>query len=565
MKQIGMIGIVLLGCCLSLYAAEDISREIEIGQRYLHFPVKHKGKKRLVKAIVDGKSALEFTIELATGKPDYWVFLDVTEWGGETVNLQTTRHRGDPADLLGTVSPGDTIKNAVSIYQERLRPQFHFSSKRGWNNDPNGMVYYKGEYHLFYQHNPYGWAWGNMTWGHAVSTDLVHWTELSDAIHPDEMGTIFSGSAVIDTNNTAGFKTGDENPLVCIYTSAGGTNPLSKGVPFTQSIAYSNDRGRTFTKYEGNPIIEHINGGNRDPKVIWHEPSDRWVMALYLDKKEMGFFTSKNLKKWEYHSKIKCFHECPELFELPVDGDPGNKKWILYGGSGDCLIGQFDGKEFKPETEEIKFHYGDCFYASQTFTNIPESDGRRIQIAWGRVNAEGMPFNQMMLFPVRLTLHTTDEGLRLFAYPVDEIEKIHGEEIEWENGILDPGETDLPVLTGETLDIDAEFEVGDSEAFGLIVRGKPVTYDVQKQQLKYGNKTAPLKPVDGKIQLRLLIDRTTIELFANQGRVYMPLRAIPGKEPIMGVKLFSREGPTRVVSLEARELESIWRWSYLNR
>ena len=186
----------------------------------------------------------------------------------------------------------------VPLYQESLRPQFHFTSRTNWLNDPNGLVFYKGEYHLFFQHNPLGINWGNMTWGHAVSSDLLHWRQLDDAIAPDRLGTIFSGSAVIDWNNTAGLQTGTEKPLIAIFTSAGGTSTESNKQPFTQSIAASNDRGRTFRKYDHNPVLGHIIGGNRDPKVIWHAASKKWVMALYLDGDQYALFSSTDLKNW---------------------------------------------------------------------------------------------------------------------------------------------------------------------------------------------------------------------------------------------------------------------------
>jgi len=310
------------------------TREFLLQKKYLNFPVKNGAKKRYIHLIVDGKVVREFDIEMANEDPDFWVFLEVDEFKGKKATLRIDSYDTARAKGFDSVYQADTYIGEEKVYREKLRPQFHFTSKRGWNNDSNGMVYYDGEYHLFYQHNPYGWNWGNMTWGHAVSTDIIHWKELGDAIHPDHLGTIFSGSAVVDFNNTAGFQTGDEKVIVCIYTSAGGRNPMSKGQPFTQSIAYSNDRGRTWKVYEHNPVVGHINGRNRDPKVIWHTPTGQWVMALYLDKSEMGFFTSKDLKSWEFQSKIKCFNECPELFALPVDGNKDNEKWILYGGSG---------------------------------------------------------------------------------------------------------------------------------------------------------------------------------------------------------------------------------------
>ncbi|MBN2269069.1 MAG: GH32 C-terminal domain-containing protein [Sedimentisphaerales bacterium] len=538
--------------------AEEVeqARKFVVKKRYLNLPVKMGARKRIFRLIVDDKVVRDFDIELADGEPDFWVVLDVSEWKGKEVTLK--------ADSLGRVSKGlasveqsDSIKDSKDLYKERLRPQFHFTSRRGWNNDSNGLVYYRGEYHLFYQHNPYGWPWGNMTWGHAVSTDLVHWKELGDAIHPDKLGTIFSGSAVIDEHNTGGFQTGKEKPIVCFYTSAGGRNPESKGQPFTQSIAYSNDRGRTWTKYEGNPVIGHIRGGNRDPKVIWHEPTKKWVMVLYIEESEMAFFTSDDLKTWERHSEIKSYHECPELFELAVDGDENNKKWILYGGSGDYLVGQFDGEKFTKESESIQFQRGNCFYASQTFNNIPEEDGRRIQIAWGRIAMPGMPFNQQMLFPVSLSLQTTDEGIRMFAEPVREIEKIHGRKRSWKAETLKPGQNLFSGIEGDLFHIIAEFSVGERGEFGFVIRGTPVVYNVEKNEISCKGKGSKLMPAEGRIRLEILVDRTSIEIFGNDGRVYMPIGGILAEDN-KTLEIFTKAGSTVIESLEVYEVRSAW-------
>jgi sucrose-6-phosphate hydrolase SacC (GH32 family) len=535
------------------------SRKLLLQKKYLNFPVKNGAEKRFVRLIIDGKIVREFDIELAAAEPDFWVFLDISGFRNQAAVLSIDEFEPEQSRGFDAIYQADTFKGQENLYREKLRPQFHFTSRRGWNNDSNGMVYYDGEYHLFYQHNPYGWKWGNMTWGHAVSKDILHWKELGDAIHPDRLGTIFSGSAVVDVNNTAGFQTGDEKVIVCIYTSAGGRNPMSKGQPFTQSIAYSNDRGRTFRVYEDNPVLGHISGSNRDPKVIRHVPTEQWVMALYLDKNMMGFFTSDDLKSWEYQSKIECFHECPELFELPVDGDENNKKWILYGGSGDYLVGDFDGRQFRSETEEIRFHYGNCFYASQTFNNIPEEDGRRIQIAWGRVAMPDMPFNQMMLFPVTLRLQRTEEGPRMFAEPIREIERIHKRKRQWRKTILKPGDNLLSGLSGELFHIRAELRIDDDvEQTGFLIRDVPVVYNAQKQQLSCLKKTAPLKAVNGRIRLEILMDRTSIEIFGNRGRVYMPMGVILA-DNTKSLAIFAKGGNVEVESLDVYELYSVWR------
>ena len=565
MKKLLLVIFIATFICLNNVSAQDNnmtggkSRELLLKKKYLNFPVKNGAKKSLISLIIDGTVVREFEIELASDEPDFWVFLDISEFGNQKAVLRISKFEPDKDKGFDSIYQADTFEGKKNLYREKLRPQFHFTSRRGWNNDSNGMVYYDGEYHLFYQHNPYGWKWGNMTWGQAVSKDMVHWAELADAIHPDRLGTIFSGSAVIDVNNTARFQSGDEKVLVCIYTSAGGTNPMSKDQPFTQSIAYSNDRGRTMKVYEGNPILGHISGGNRDPKVIWHIPTGQWVMALYLDKKVMGFYTSDDLKSWEFQSKIECFHECPELFELPVDGNENNKKWILYGGSGEYLVGDFDGKQFNSQTDQIPFHSGNCFYASQTFNNIPKEDGRRIQIAWGRVAMPDMPFNQMMLFPVTLRLQTTEEGPRMFAEPIREIKQIQRRKRQWKNKTLKPGDNLLSGLSGELFRIQAELKIDDDvEETGFVIRDVPVVYNVKKQQLSCQKKTATLKSVNGKIRLEILVDRTSIEIFGNNGRVYMPMGVLLADNS-KSLEIFTKGGNTQVESLIVYKLGSVWR------
>jgi fructan beta-fructosidase len=537
-------------------AVVEKSSTMQFTKRYLNLPVKHGAARRRMDVLIDGKLVRQFEIELADEEPDYWVFLDIACFHGKQGTLWVNS-LGRRSRAFELIYQDDAIKEAKTFYREKNRQQFHFSSKRGWNNDTNGMVYYDGEYHLFWQHNPYGWNWGNMTWGHAVSKDMVHWKELGDAIHPDHLGTIFSGSAVVDENNTAGFRTGDEKVIICIYTSAGGTNFWSRGEPFTQSISYSNDRGRTWIVYEGNPVLGHINGSNRDPKVIWHKPTGRWVMVLYLDNRMMGFFSSSDLKSWTKHSELKCFHECPELFELPIDGDKDNTRWILYGGSGDYLIGDFDGKEFKPQGKAIRFQHGNCFYASQTFNNMPKSDGRRIQMAWGRIDTPGMPFNQCILFPVELTLQTTDEGVRMFAEPIREIENIHGSRHTWDKMTIGAGERQLSRLSGELFHVKSRFLAGDAKEFGFVIRGTRITYNVGKAQLTCRDRKATLKPVNGKVELELLVDRNSIEIFANSGRIYMPIGGILPEDD-KSLKLFSESGTTRLETLDVWELHSIW-------
>ena len=267
---------------------------------------------------------------------------------------------------------------------EQYRPQLHFSPLRGWNNDPNGLVWLDGEYHLYYQYNPNENKWGPMHWGHAVSRDLIHWEDLPIALYPDKLGTIFSGSAVVDWNNTAGF---GEGVIVAIYTSAGEKQ--------TQSIAYSTDKGRTFTKYEGNPVIPNPGINDfRDPKVFWHEDSEQWVMSLATGS-TISFYGSPNLKQWEKLSEFgegigshSGVWECPDLFPLVLDKE---KKWVLLVSNGGTpnggtatqyFVGKFDGREFcaDPAPYPLWLDSGRDNYASVTWSDEP--NGRRLVIGW---------------------------------------------------------------------------------------------------------------------------------------------------------------------------------------
>ncbi|NOX55898.1 MAG: glycoside hydrolase family 32 protein [Planctomycetes bacterium] len=463
--------------------------------------------------------------------------------------------------IMAEPPSGNAAKASFSsdeaLYHEIYRPQFHFTARENWHNDPNGLVWYKGEYHLFFQHNPRGIQWGNMTWGHAVSTDLVHWKQLDHAIYPDEHGTIFSGSAVVDHHNTAGFRTGDEAPIVAVFTYAGRFAKPPK--PFTQGIAYSNDRGRTWHKYEGNPVVDNLAPNNRDPKVFWHEPSKRWIMVLYLGQR--GKFTilhSNNLKQWKRVSDVEFpnGHECPELFELPVDGNPNDTRWVFWQGDGRHLIGRFDGTRFTPESEVLRGEWGKNCYAGQTWNDVP--DGRRIFIAWmagGRY--PGMRFNQQMTFPRRFTLRTTDDGLRLFAYPVREIEGLYRRKHKWSDQPLSPGEDPLEGLQGNLWDIDFVVEPRDARTVDLDIRGNRLRYDVQQQTLSGFGKTAPVAATGGKIHLRVLVDRTSIEVFANEGRIVMSFCYVPDltNRPL---KLSVTGGAAQIEKLEIRALRSIW-------
>jgi sucrose-6-phosphate hydrolase SacC (GH32 family) len=455
-------------------------------------------------------------------------------------------------------------------YNEKYRPQFHFTAEKGWLNDPNGLVFYDGQYHLFFQHNPFGTKWGNMTWGHAVSSDLVHWEQLPNALEPDAMGTMFSGSAVVDWENSAGFQTGNEKTLVAIYTAEGAC--VTPKAPTTQCIAFSNDKGMNWTKYSGNPVISEISPGNRDPKVFRFSSGkgagdSRWIMALYVDEggqtssriHSIQFFSSKDLKKWKYMSKVEGFYECPDFFELPVDENPKNRKWVLFGADSRYMIGSFDGGQFVPETAKHTGDWGPGYYAAQTYSDVPETDGRRILIGWMRGgNYPDMPFSQQMGFPCELTLQTFPEGIRLCKYPVMEIESLYEKTLEKSGIAVKPGENPLADVQGELFDIDAEILAGSSSEFGFDIRGQKISYVVGDEDLIFNFACTRLPLVDGKIKLRILVDRTSFEIFGNGGRVSISsFKLLDPENRTLG--FYSSTGTAELAKIRISSLNSSWR------
>ncbi|MBI5707213.1 MAG: glycoside hydrolase family 32 protein [Armatimonadetes bacterium] len=475
------------------------------------------------------------------------------------------------------------------IYQESLRPQFHFTPKTGWTNDPNGLAYFKGEYHLFFQHNPFGTAWGNMTWGHAVSKDLVHWTQLDEAIRPDALGTIFSGSAVVDRANTTGFGSKGKPPLVCIYTAAGGTNPESKGQPFTQCLAYSTN-GRTFTKFDSNPVLSHVRAENRDPKVIWHAPSKRWVMALYLDASDYALFSSPDLKSWTKLCDVQMpgCGECPDFFPLGVDGwkgggvagrkhagdyaepstaelppfhtstPPPSSKWVFWAANGRYQIGSFDGKSFKPETEVLQADWGPNSYAAQTYSDEPK--GRRIQISWMQGGKyPGMPFNQQMSIPREMALRETPEGPRVCMAPIRELSRLRSAAVSKRNQVLKAAEA-LAFGAGDLLEVRLVVDRSKTGSLRLTLGSAVVSLDFAKGVLTCQGREAPLPKGDDPIDLAIIFDRTSVEAFACGGMVTLAGCFVPNGQPQSSpvLRLEATGASFKLPRLDSWILKSIW-------
>lgn len=534
-------------------------------------------------------------IELATGVDSETMIVvsaDVRPYVGKQARLQVFDHASggwghiNVDDFRGTdkavrdtskdfaFTAGVAASNYPDVaYDQPLRPQFHFVSKKNWLNDPNGMVYDGEKYHLFFQHNPNGTNWGNMTWGHATSPDMLHWTQLEHALLPYRVdrraGTIFSGTAVIDHNNSLGKQVGDTQTMCAFYTFA--AKPA-----FYQAMAYSTDNGTTWTYWnEGRAIVDNqgFDSGERDPKVFWHEASQQWVMALWVqrDPGRVRWFTSDNLVDWEVASDLMrdWAFECMDVVFLPVDGDANNIKCLIYDASFDYEIGSFDGDVFTAETETLQIARGN-YYAAQTFNQAP--DDRVVQIGWMRGGPNSadlfdVPHNQQMAFPYELKLKTTPAGIRLVCWPIEEIESLVTDRQVVRDMTLGEGGQPLDADL-DLVDLELTFSPGDAQQVVFDLPRVSLRYDVEKQQLLHrgiNDQGKPLEvvtidklaPRDGKVSLRLLVDRLSVEAFAFGGETFGAYYIDPRQGPAK-YAVHAEGGNATIDELTVRKLKSAW-------
>lgn len=453
--------------------------------------------------------------------------------------------------------------------KQQFRPQFHFSPEKNWQGAPAGLVYLDGEYHMFYEYNPNGNVAGYSHWGHAVSNDLVHWNYLPVALSPDENSqdsnrcTILSGSVIVDKTNVLNKQIGNTPTLLAFYTSE----------LCGQRLAYSTDKGQTWVKYENNPILPFIDSEDaKNPKVFWHEESGKWVMLLSRKISEnetsigTSVYTSENLTDWEFQSHIPGMSEHPDMVEFTVENRPDEKLWILFEGNGSYLMGNFDGKTFTPTSGKMNSDWGVNYYAAQTWGNIPESDGRVIQIACLRNGKfTGMPFNGQMTFPSELSVKKFPSGYKLIRKPVREIEKIQGKHDSWTDKNLIPGikQNRMKNVSGDCLLITGEFDLKTSDNFGFMIRnstknpGIEILYNVKRGVLTVLGSTVPLMPQDNKIQLEIILDRTSLEIYANDGQAVIS-NLFEADAKSKDVILFTNGGELGIIQADAYEMKSIW-------
>ncbi len=529
-------------------ALPSLSRDMIITNNLLNLPVQNSAPMRRVTVTIGGQPVRDFNIRLSTGgMPDWWAFVDVSAFTNQTAIL-SVNSLSSINDGFYAIIQTNGIVDGTNLYQETLRPQIHFSTKRGWLNDANGMVYHNGKYHLYYQHDPFDWGGGGQKWwGHAVSTDMVNWVELQEGLYAHSYGDdVYSGSAIVDTNNTGGFKTGTNDVIVAAFTST------ARG----ECIDYSNDGGLTFIEITNNPVVIH-NG--RDPHLLWYAPSNYWVMAVYDETGGGGisFYSSPNLRQWTYRSKINGYFECPDIFQLPVDGDANNMMWLLNDASSGYQLGQFNGATFTPSTSKLPGNSGSAFYASQTFTSMAPGDKRLVRIGWAIISTPGMPFNQMMYFPTELNLRTTASGVRLCSTPIAEITNNAAAVYSWTNLTLSPGNNPLSGIRGKLFYVKTQFTAGSAQTINFAFQGLTVTYNASTQQISCNGNTQSLPSFGGNVQLEIIVDRDTIEIFGNNGQLYMPLPANNSSGNSL-ISLSCTGGNAVFNSLTVNKLKSIW-------
>lgn len=553
--------------------------QIDEQKKFLLLPVEEASPEAKLYMIADNDVVRSMNVRLAVNKVDYFVPVDLTGFDNKhlSFNFQLIP---DSALCWEEMKLSDEFD--VSN-REKYRPVYHFSPAYGWMNDPNGMFYKDGVYHLFYQHNPYGSMWGNMHWGHATSTDLVTWEHHGDAISPDALGTIFSGSCVVDKDNTAGFGAG---AVIAFYTSASDRQ--------VQSMAYSLDNGKTFKKYARNPILTSTQRDFRDPKVIWHEDTKKWIMVLAVGQ-EMEIYSSADLKSWTLESKFgegQGAHggvwECPDLLELPVEGTE-LKKWVLvcnlnpggpFGGSAtQYFVGTFDGKRFVNESPAVTkwMDWGKDHYATVTWSDAP--DNRRIAIAWmsNWQYANDVPTSQYRSpnsIPRDLSLFAIDGGIYLQSAPSPELLKLR--DVSKKRSFKVNGTRivkDLIPNNEGAYEIELSLKNQQAEVIGFRLyndKGEEVDMQYDMKEKKFSmdrrksgevsfNENFPMLTWTAigdkdEMKLRLFVDRSSVEAFGDGGRFAMTNQVFPS-EPYNHISFYSKGGAYKVDSFVVYKLK----------
>lgn len=523
---------------------------LHLSKPYLWIPVDKEKPEVKLHFYVDGSKVQEIDVKLGGAGGDFYTAMDVSYW------------LGCELEIRGNVT--DTALKEIMCRDEKpenkyaFRPQLHFAPEIGWSNDPNGLVFADGFYHLFYQWNPYGVIWGNMHWGHAVSRDLLHWEHREAAILPDEYGTVYSGCGWADKENASGY---GKNGLLFYYTAAGGRNQWSaeKGNLFTQRMCVSVDGGNTLQRVD-TFFMEHVVEENRDPKVFYHKESGVYNMVLYLDENQFCIYRSDDLLHWEETQRIsmKGMRECPDMFELPVVNGEKEKKWVFWSADGFYAVGSFDGRTFTPETEVLEAYATTLPYAAQTYAGVSD---RVISVAWLRMDNDRGNYRGMMSLPAELSLVKRGTEYRIAFRPVRELEALREERFEgienrkygkkqtkeWKNRLLLRGEpVEIALSWGQQEEGQTTLSVGNSSFVVDFTKKSICLYEKGKQT----EWNMDLFTNDGQLDLQLIVDEEVIEFYGCGGTVY---GAAETEENILNKEL-TVESTAEIRSMEWFEL-----------
>ncbi|MBQ8431999.1 MAG: glycoside hydrolase family 32 protein [Clostridia bacterium] len=517
--------------------------ELEIKHRYLVFPVNTVHTKKRLSFWRGEEAVYSLNIHLDNLEPTFWAYVDVERFRGERLTLTV-----EPAMELSFRETDEM--ELPDLYREAWRPRVHFTTKNGWSNDPNGLIYLDGVYHMFYQHNPCAPKWDNMHWGHATSTDLLHWTEEPIALFPDANGTVFSGSAILDVENRTGLAAdGGRSPAVLLYYSAS-----------NQYMAYSTDGLKTIQKYN-EPVIPHVTEGYCDPNVNYCEELSAYLMAIYVRGEEYAIFRSDDLLHWTLLQKLelKGDHECPDLF--PITDNEGTRKWVLMGARDRYLVGDITEQGFVPSQEIRALHYGRTAYAGQTFSGLP--NGRIIRMDWEKWKAPTPSLSAMcqMSLPCDLTLERREDGHYLAAKPIPELKALFlGQEI-YEN--LSVSETQDIVLSLEPRPYHLALRAPDMDPdakLTLTFFGRTIDLNMEKNLGEVREWDFPLSHTFRGLDLEMVIDRMGPELYLDEGRIYAALLLedmVP--DPNLPSLRITADRPCKIERIELHPLESIWK------
>jgi len=521
---------------------------IIIDKRYLELPVNSVLKEKKLIFRNNGVLILDVTCKLDPKTYDSVQYLDLGRFLGQELELECQPKIPFFPTLVNSL-PNE------NLYVERYRPALHFTSARGWLNDPNGLIWYEGNYHMFFQHNPCDTCWGNMHWGHAVSRDLLHWKEKEIALFPDEMGTMFSGSAIVDTQNLTGFQNGAHQVILLYYTAAGDTSLLSKGVKTTQCLAYSTDGGDTFQKYHNNPILPHLVDINRDPKIIYSSETGTYLMVLYLTEHQYALFASRNLLNWTKMQEISLPNdaECPDFYPLSVNG---KVLWVFSGASDQYLVGEIKNSSFVPLQEARSLQYSVDSYASQTFSNL--NDGRTIRLAWNRTQIPNPVFNCAMTTPTEMSLKEKDGDYLLCANPVRELNSIVKQIDRIESLVLSKGTSAFVPLLEKLQEIRLEFSFSGNTAVSLSLLGLDIQLKPHENTLTCKQFTSPIFAKEGIVRLHLITDVHAIELYVADGESFLCVGHFADYN-LNKVTLTVDLGNIDLHFLESRALCTVWK------